>query len=291
MILVTGASGGLGQAVIDFLLLKGESPANIAALVRTPAKAASLEAKGVQIRVGDYDDYASLEAAFAGVHKLLLVSSSDLHHRTAQHGHAVRAAQAAGVQHVHYTSFYHNNPIETSPIAFVGDSHQQTVQLIKESGMDYTIFNNNLYFEVLPMFFGDQVLERGIFLPAGSAKAAFTSRNDMAEAFANVLLTDTHRNKEYNISNTQNYSVAQIASIISQVANTEVAYVNPPLDVYTTTLTQAGVPEAFVGLMAGFATAIAQGDFSTSQTDLQTLLGRTPLSAETFFASVYAPRL
>jgi NAD(P)H dehydrogenase (quinone) len=104
MILVTGATGGLGSATIDFLLEK-TAPANIAALVRNPEKAADLRAKGIEIRVGDYNDTASLVAAFTGVDKLYFVSGSDVATRTAQHQNVVQAAQQAGVGHIVYSSF------------------------------------------------------------------------------------------------------------------------------------------------------------------------------------------
>ena len=105
MILITGATGHLGKATIDFLLKKGVSATNIVALVRDEAKAADLKALGVGLRKGDYNDAASLETAFQGIDKLLLVSSSDINDRTAQHLNAVNAAKKAGVKHIIYTSF------------------------------------------------------------------------------------------------------------------------------------------------------------------------------------------
>ena len=84
MILITGATGHFGKATIDHLLKKGISAHTIAALVRDEAKATELKAKGIQIRLGDYNNYASLQSAFAGIDKLLLVSSSDLQDRLKQ---------------------------------------------------------------------------------------------------------------------------------------------------------------------------------------------------------------
>src|SRR5690606_12729824 len=124
-----------------------------------------LKAKGINLKIGDYDNYLSLVEAFKGVDKLLLVSSSDVANRTQQHENAVNAAKEVGVKHILYTSSERKNETETSPIYFLGKSHLETERLIKESGLTYTIFRNNLYLEALPMFFGEQVLETGIFLP------------------------------------------------------------------------------------------------------------------------------
>ena len=274
MILVTGATGNLGKSTIDFLLKKGIASTNIVALVRDEAKAADLKSKGIAIRIGDYNDYESLVAAFAGVEKLLLVSGSDIANRGKQQENAVNAAKQAGVKHILYTSFERKNDTETSPIFFLAKSHIDTENLIKSSGLTYTIFRNNFYLDALPMFFGEQVLATGIFLPAGDAKSAFALRNDMAEATANVLTSQGHENKEYSLSNTENISIQEIAGDLTEIAGKQINYVSPPQDVYVETLTKAGVPAEYIGLFAGFAEAMKQGEFTIEKTDLENLLGR-----------------
>ncbi|HZH73917.1 MAG TPA: NmrA family NAD(P)-binding protein, partial [Mariniphaga sp.] len=104
MILITGATGHLGSQVIEFLLEK-KDPASIAALVRDDSKAGDLIAKGVDVRVGNYDGKRSLEDAFEGIETLLLVSRNGVKPRQQQHFNAINAAKKAGVQYVIYTSF------------------------------------------------------------------------------------------------------------------------------------------------------------------------------------------
>ena len=288
MILATGATGNLGKSTIDFLLKKGIASTNIVALVRDEAKAANLKSKGIAIRIGDYNNYESLVAAFAGVEKLLLVSGSDIANRGKQQENAVNAAKQAGVKHILYTSFERKNDTETSPIFFLAKSHLDTENLIKSSGLTYTIFRNNFYLDALPMFFGEQVLATGIFLPAGDAKSAFALRNDMAEATANVLTSQGHENKEYSLSNTENISIQEIAEDLTEIAGKQINYVSPPQDVYVETLTKAGVPAEYIGLFAGFAEAMKQGEFTIEKTDLENLLGRKPKTAKQYLAEVYA---
>jgi NAD(P)H dehydrogenase (quinone) len=290
MILVTGATGNYGKSTIDFLLKKGISSDSISALVRDEAKAEDLKAKGINLRIGDYDNYASLIEAFKGVDKLLLVSSSDVAKRGQQHENAVKAAKEAGVKHILYTSFERKNNTETSPIYFLGKSHIETEKLIKESGLNYTIFRNNLYLDALPMFFGEQVLTTGIFLPAGDVKSAFALRNDMTEATANVLTSQGHENKVYSINNTENVSLQEIAQDLGEIAGKEINYVSPAQDIYVETLTAAGVPAQYVAMFAGFAQAIKQGEFSAEKTDLENLLGRKPTTAKAFLKEVYASK-
>ena len=288
MILITGASGQLGKATIDFLLKKGIPAKSISALVRDEAKASDLKAKGVAIRTGNYDDYNSLVSAFKGIDNLLLISGSDVTNRMKQHENAVKAAREAGVKHIIYTSFVRKNETDTSPIAFVGKSHIETDRLIKASSIPYTIMLNTLYADMLPIFFGEQVLETGIFLPAGEGKAAFATRDDMAEALAHVLSTTGHENKEYVIANTINYSLEDVAGIISELTGKKVNYAKPSIVLYKETMAKAGVPLEFVGMFAGFSEAISQGEFETDSSDLEKLIGRKPTTLKEFFKTIYS---
>ena len=288
MILITGATGNLGKATIDFLLRKGVSANNIVALVRDVAKVEELKAKGINIKIGDYDDYTSLTKAFVGVEKLLLVSGSDLEKRGNQQENVIKAAKESGVKHIYYTSFERKNETKTSPIHLVATAHINTENLIKASGMDYTIFRNNLYLDILPMFFGENVLTTGVFLPAGDTKAAFALRMDMAEAIANVLTSEGHENKDYAFSNTENISVPEMAKILSEVVGKEINYVSPPVDVFVDALSDVGVPIEYVKMTADFSEAIRQGEFETFKTDLEKWLGRKPTTVKEFLTQVYS---
>ncbi|GEL11724.1 NAD(P)H dehydrogenase (quinone) [Flavobacterium glycines] len=287
-ILVTGATGNFGKLTIDFLLKKGVDAANISALVRDEAKASELAAKGISLKIGDYDNYDSLLAAFQGIDKLLLVSGTDLVNRSKQQLNAVRAAKEAGVKHIIYTSFERKNETETSPIVFLAQSHIDTDNAIKASGINYTIFRNNLYLDVLPMFLGEQVLESGIYFPAGEGQAAYVSRNDLAEAAANVLISDANESKEYSMNNIENYSFQDIAETLSKITNKEIAYISPASEEYAEVLKNAGVPGEYIGMFVGFAEAIKQGEFQTDSSDLEKLLGRKPASLNDFLKQVYS---
>ncbi|MFL9829539.1 SDR family oxidoreductase [Flavobacterium sp. ST-87] len=287
-ILVTGATGNFGKLTIDFLLKKGIAPANISALVRDENKAEDLAANGINIKVGDYDNYESLLNAFQGIDKLLLVSGTDLANRMSQQLNVIKAAKEAGVKHILYTSFERKNETETSPIAFLAKSHIATDHAIKTSGIKYTIFRNNLYLDVLPMFLGEKVLESGIYFPAGEGKAAYVSRTDLAEAAANVLSSEGHENKEYAMNNIENYSFQEIAEAISKITSKEIKYFSPATEEYSETLKNAGVPGEYIEMFTGFAEAIKQGEFDSDKSDLEKLLDRKPTSLNDFLKNVYA---
>jgi len=288
MILVTGATGQYGKSTIDFLLKMGIHPGEITALVRDEGKADDLVTKGVRVKTADYDNYASLLDAFKGIDKLLLVSGSDIANRAKQHENVINAAKETGVKHVLYTSFERKNETSTSPISFVANSHIATENFLKASGLTYTILRNNLYLDILPMFFGDHVLESGVFLPAGETKGAFASRLDMAEATANILYGNGHENKEYAFSNSENVSISDITDSLNAGLGKDINYVSPTAEVYIDTLTKAGVPNEYVGMFAGFSEAIKQGEFLVNKSDLEHLLGRKPLSAKDFLLDFYS---
>lgn len=288
MILVTGATGHFGKAAIQYLLNKGVPANNIAALVRDEAKAADLQEKGIIIRKGDYEDYPSLVEAFMGIDKLLLVSSSDVANRSGQQANAIKAAKEAGVKYILYTSFERKNDTNTSPIAFVAKAHLESEQDIKASGISYTIFRNNLYMDFIPMFIGQQAADTGVYWPAGNGKLAAALRDDMAESAANVLISDVHYGKTYSISGNTNISFTDVASTLGSISGKNVGYISPSGEEYIATVTKAGMPGEYANMFAAFAEAIKQGEFESSASDLERLLGRKPISAEEYLKTVYA---
>lgn len=288
MILVTGATGHLGRATINFLLKK--LPANqISALVRSEDKGTEFKEKGITVQIGDYTDYDSMVKAFAGTDKLFLISSSDMEgDRAAQHINAIKAAKAAGVQHIVYTGFDLKDPDHTA-LAELEDAHKKTADYLITSGLRYTVLDNNLYADTLPQFLGEKVLETGVFFPAGFGKVPFATRMDMAEASANLLASDVYQENAYPFASDEVYSFDDIAKILSELSGKEVPYLNPSKENFITTMKGFGVPETAAGFMAAFGEAIANDELDTKRTVLPELLGRKPTSLKEYLKSVYFP--
>lgn len=286
MILITGATGHFGKATINALLEKGIPASSITALVRDENKAEDLKAKGVEVKTGDYHNYDSLKAALKGVDKLLLVSSSDLNERLTQHQNVINAAKENGVKHIAYTSIDIES-FEASLIPVVSQIHSDTADYLKTTDIPYTLLNDGLYADLVPMFAGEKVLETGIFFPAGEGKTPFAARAEMAEAAAVVLSTEGHENKEYAITADTAYSFAEIAEMIAEISGKEVQYHNPDKEAYVSVLVQAGVPEGDARFFAGFGEAIKDGEFDTHRSDLATLLGRKPQDLKDFLKTIY----
>ncbi len=286
-ILVTGATGQLGKATVNELLQRVNAN-EIYALVRDVSKAEDLKAKDVNIALGDYNDYASLITAFKGIDKLYFVSSSDLENRFGQQQNVVQAAAEAGVGHIIYTSAQRRSEDGSSPIAFAADAHWQTDNLIKGSGLTYTILKHGLYMDILPMFMGDKVIETGtIFLPAGDGKSSYASRADLAAAGAVILTTAGHQNKVYEFGGPVSYSFHDIAGILSELSGKSIQYVSPSAEVYAEQLKGYGVADEMIQGAASFCVAIAQGEFDFPSTDLEIILGRKTQSQQDFLKAAY----
>ena len=288
-ILITGATGYLGKAVTESLLKK-TNKTDISVLVRNADKASAFKTIGVDVRVGDYDNYASLVVAFKGSEKLYFVSGNDIGNRNKQHENVVNAAKEAGVKQIVYTSYQRKNETETSPIAIVGDSHLYTEELLKASGLSYTILQHGIYADMIPAFAGEHLLEtKTIYLPAGDGKTAYALRTDQAEAGANVLLDETgqYNNKTIELAGSKAVSWEAVAEIISEVTGQKIVYVAADLTEFTETLTKAGVPAELIGILSGFSQAAKEGEFDNITTNLETLLGHEPVSVAAYLQSVY----
>lgn len=285
MILVTGASGHLGSKIVENLLTQ-ISPSEIAILVRDEEKAKVLKEKGVQIRVGDYTNPTSLVTAFKDVKKLILISSNDFNDRFGQHKNAIDAAKQVGVKHIIYTSMSMND-IETSPLKGFLEDHYQTEDYIKQNGFAYTMMQHSLYSDVIPMFIGEQVLETGVFFPAGEGRVAYASRNDLAEAIAKVALSDEFVNQNLPMTNIENYSYFDVAEILTELSGKEVTYISPTPEVFAETLKGYGLPEPIIQMSLGFAAGIKNNDFDKTYPNLETILGRKPQGLKDYLKSVY----
>jgi NAD(P)H dehydrogenase (quinone) len=292
MILVTGATGQYGTKALEHLLKKGVAAPHLAALVREPAKGQHLHEQGIELRVGDYTDVDSLVKAFQGVDTLLLVSSNDkgaVENRTAHHVNVINAAKAAQVKHLVYTSFVTKSAFQDSAIAAFLTSHAQTEQALKASGLPYTILQNSIYLEMIPLFAGTQVAETGtILFPAQSGKASWVLRAELAEAAAHVLTTPGHENQTYVLANTEATSFQDIAQHLSGRLGKDIRYQSPPVDEFQAILTQGGIPQGYIAVLSMWAKAVAQGMLQVEDSTLASFLGRKPTTTAQFLTQVYA---
>ena len=285
MILVTGATGHLGTATIEHLL-KNTTAGNIVAFARDEDKARHLKEKGVEVRLGNFDDTASLDKALAGIEKVLLISTADPN-RFQQHKNVVDAAKKAGVKFIAYTSvpLKDLNSAEAKPLL---ESHFQTEDYIKVSGLTYAFLRNNIYVDMVPIYAGEKVFETGIYLPAGTGKLPFALRREMGEGAANLLLqSDRHQNKTYDITNTELYSFEDVAKALSELSGKVITYTNADVDDFKKMLKERNVPAEFIFIFTAFLTDFKNHQYEKVTDDLEKLLGRKPATLKAALKELY----
>ncbi|MEN0133729.1 MAG: SDR family oxidoreductase [Rhodococcus sp. (in: high G+C Gram-positive bacteria)] len=278
-IAVTGATGHLGRLVVEALLDKGAAAADIVAVVRTPAKAADLAGKGVEIRQADYSDRAALETAFAGVDKLLLVSGSEVGQRIAQHANVIDAAKAAGVGFVAYTSVL---DAQNSPLGLAVE-HRATEDRLAQSGIDFALLRNGWYWENYLGSISAAGETGALFGSAGTGVVAAAARKDYAEAAAAVLLADDQAGKVYELGGDERLTYSELADVISSVLGKPVSYKDLPQSEYAAVLEGAGLPAPIASMLADSDAGVAAGALDTESGDLQTLIGRNSTPAVSAF--------
>jgi len=267
-IVVTGATGKLGRHVVESLLERGLPASEITAVGRSTDRIGDLAARGVNVVAANYHDAASLDAAFAGADKVLLVSSSDFDDRAGQHRTAIEAAALAGIGHLVYTSA----PKATTTSMLLAADHRATEEAIAASGLTSTILRNGWYVEnytaQLPTY-----LEHGMVGAAGDGKVSIALRSDLAEAAAVVLTTDGHEGTVYELGGDA-VTLPELAAIISDVTGQTVTYTDVPVETFAGILVGAGLPEPVAGIFADVDRSISEGELYVDPTDLATLLGR-----------------
>ncbi|KAA6439288.1 SDR family oxidoreductase [Dyadobacter flavalbus] len=274
-ILVTGATGSLGSAVIE-TLLKRIPASSIAILTRNEEKRFSFQARGFLAYLGDFDDIPSLDNAMKEVEMVLLISAGDEGDRMQQHRNVVDAAKRAGVSGIAYTSRALRDQ-DTLSNPLMAD-HFATEDYIRKSGLRYTIFRNALYMDAIPLFVGRQVFQTGIIQSAGMGKVAFALRKEMGEAIAKIMLNEGCQNKTYKFTGGMAYSFDDIAHALTDLSGIEVSYTPVESPAFEAILIKKGIPAAVVKKITDFNTDIRNGQESEVTDDLARTIGRPPVS-------------
>lgn len=267
--LVTGATGKLGAWVVE-ALLKTVPAGQLAVSVRAPGKAEALRARGVEVRQGDFDRPETLDQAFAGIDRLLIISADgDNETRIRQHQAAVAAAKRAGVGFIAYTSVA--DASESS--LFLAEVHRVTEAAIRETGIPYSFLRNNWYLENEISSIQAVLAGAPWVTSAGSGKVGWALRREYAEAAAAVLAGSGHENTVYELSG-ELLAQEELAGALAEVLGREVPVLQVSDDAYAGIMKDAGVPEPVLPILVGIQRAIREKALEVENSDLAKLLGR-----------------
>lgn len=278
-LLVTGAGGHLGKAVVAELRRLGAK--KVIAATRTPGKHQELAALGVEEREADFDRPETLQSAFQGVERLLLISTDSLHApgvRIKQHRAAIQAAVSAGVDHVVYTSFPNAHPTKGPSIP---DDHFWTEVALFESGLDWTILRNNLYAEVI-LRFAQFAFKTGKLASATQSQGrSYVTREDCARTAAATLFNATGK-LIYDVTGPASVTHEELASILSRLSGKSIQSVNVTADEVEKGLVAAGIPQFAARSVRELDEEAAHGYQAMVTPTVANLTGRSPVSVSDF---------
>ncbi|WP_284880900.1 SDR family oxidoreductase [Citrobacter portucalensis] len=273
MIAITGATGQLGQHVIESLL-KTVPASQIVAIVRNPSKATALSQQGITVRQADYSDEVAFTTALQGIDKLLLISSSEVGQRAPQHRNVINAAKAAHVKFIAYTSLLH---ADTSPLG-LADEHVATEKMLSESGIAYALLRNGWYTENY-LASAPAALEHGVFIgAAGEGKIASATRADYAAAAARVISEDGHAGKTYELAGDAGWTLSQLAAELAKQSGKKVVYQNLSEADFAAALKGVGLPAGLADMLADSDTGASKGGLYDDSHTLSKLIGRPTTS-------------
>ncbi|MGG6893826.1 SDR family oxidoreductase [Rhizobium sp. BR 315] len=281
-LLVTGAAGQLGQRVIHHLLETYKvAPGRIIAATRSPEKLADLAAKGVVTRKADFDDAATLPAAFAGVDRLLIISTDALAVpglRLKQQTAAVEAAKKAGVKHILYTSM----PAPEGSLVTFAPDHLGTENAIEASGIGYTILRDAWYFDNYLLGLPHSLEVGKWYTATGNGRVSNISRNDCALAIAAALASDKTENATYTLTGSTALTIEDVASVVSKITGRPLEVVQVNDEQFAAGLTGAGLPKFVVDMLVSADANTRAGNFDILTNDFNKLTGKEPQTLRSF---------
>ncbi|MDQ0115187.1 SDR family oxidoreductase [Paenibacillus harenae] len=274
-LLVTGATGKLGSKIVE-ALLKSVPASQLAVSVRNPEKAEGLKAQGIEVRHGDFDHPETLETAFAGIDRLLIISADgDNDTRIRQHTNAVAAAQRAQVRFIAYTSAA--NAKESK--LFLAEVHRVTEEAIIQTGIPYSFLRNNWYLENEIGSIQGAIAGAPWVTSAGGGKVGWALQQDYAEAAAAVLAGTGHENSIYELSG-ELLTQEEFAAVLGTVLGKEVPVLQVDDAKYAEIMIGAGIPDFVIPILVGIQQGIREGALEIESNDFEKLLGRslTPIT-------------
>jgi uncharacterized protein YbjT (DUF2867 family) len=277
MIVVTGASGQLGHAIVQSLV-RFAGPGLVAATMRDPAKGRDLASLGVEIRQADFENMDTLGSAFAGATQVLLVSSNARAtggDTLAQHGNAIDAAKSAGVGRVLYTSQMASSDTSAFPPAH---DHAATEAMLAASGLEWTALRNGFYASS-GLRFIDDVFKTGQLRVPVDGKTAWTAHADLADAAAAILLGKaSFDGPTPPLTASEALDFSDLARLVGEISGKPAERLVISDQQFSETLQGAGLPEGAIRLMLGYYIASRNGEFAAIDPTLEKLIGRKPAS-------------
>jgi uncharacterized protein YbjT (DUF2867 family) len=266
-ILVTGASGTIGSALVQHLQQRG---AEVAVMSSKP---------GAGKLHGDFADRASLQRAFKGIDTLFLLLPL-VPNKIELARNAIDAAKAAGVRHIVRSSGAGADA--NSPVALA--RLQGTIdQAVTDSGIAHTFIRPNGFMQNWVNFAAAQLKSGTFYAPDGDGAQSVVDARDIAASAAAILLDPAaHAGRACTLTGGEALTNAQMIEMIGRAAGRKIAYVDVPESAAREAM--AGMPPVMVEWFMSLHHVIKQGWAAGISDDVQRLTGRAPRRFADFVA-------
>jgi uncharacterized protein YbjT (DUF2867 family) len=282
-ILVTGATGNTGRALVEALVERG---APVRAMVRTEADRGKLPT-GVDVVVADFDETTAVAAALGGAERAYLVTPSSEQAEDQQKRFADLAAKA-GTSHLVVLSQLGSQ--EHSPVRFLR-YHAAVERRVRDLGIGYTFLRPNLYFQGLLTFAGSIAAEGTFFAPIGDARVSAVDVRDIAAVAAVALTEEGHEGATYTLTGPEAITHAQIAAAITDATGRTVRFVDVPQEAFADSIRGLLPPWQVDGLLEDYA-HYRRGEAATVSPAITEVTGAAPRTIEQFardYAAAFTP--
>jgi NAD(P)H dehydrogenase (quinone) len=274
-VIVTGAAGHLGRLVAE-RLLERLAPDQLILVTRRPDALRELQARGVDVRYGDFDEPASLPDAFAGGRRMLLISTDAIGRRVRQHRAAIDAAAAAGVGHVVFTSSIH--PVAWNPMGANVWELGKTEELLERSGLPWTVLRFASFAELVLPPAATAIQNGRLITNNGAGRIVPIARRDCAEAAAITLTTDGHTAKTYPITGREALSVRDLAELYGDLSGKPVKVAQLGDTMLFSVLVGIGTPIPNAWSITAFGRAVRHGYLHVVDPAFERLAGHPPVA-------------
>lgn len=273
--LVVGATGNVGSGVMAALVSRG---APVRGLAHGEAGLAAIRQAGAQAVSGDLMEPASLQAAFDGIDAVLVVTRGT-EDQVEMAGNAIEASKRAGVRRIVRLSAFVPEPASST---ILGRQHQQIEELVKGSGVPYTILR--------PTFFMQNILggartiasDGVLYMPFGDGRAGIIDVRDIVDVAVETLLSDGHEDRTYTLTGPASVSMHDVARALTRALGKEITYVDVPVQAGVDSLIAMGMPEFMAGTFGELFVNFAKGGADRATGDVEEVTGHPARSIDDF---------
>ncbi len=275
MILLTGITGTTGSKVLKVMAEKGVA---MRAMVRDPAKVSDLSIPQLDIVQGDFENESSMEVAMCGV-DIAFMLMANCPQQLDNELRFIDTAKKAGVSHVVKLSA---STADANSTSLLKSFHGKAEAHLAESGMAYTSIRPNFFMQNMLHSAPSICAQDKFYLPMKQGRTGAIDVEDVAEFTAEVLTSEGHNGKTYDVTGSEIISFAGMAAKMSEVLGREIAYVDVPAEGFATQLRQFGTDDWYVDAVGELFTFIANDSDAYVSDSFKQVCGKVPRSFRAF---------